>query len=198
MILFLIDKLLGAIVALPLILTFLFVFDKKRLQKKWPWVVLFVVYMNAMLIIVGIPYATYIRWDPTLNLIPFQDFSSSNILGMGLNILMFVPFGAFLPIYFKRFRKLVITACAGASMSLIIELLQLFVLRATDIDDFIMNTIGSVVGYLIGTLIVRFFAKEEECHYDVLILVSMITLSILVVVFINGPLSAFVFGMLYD
>ena len=103
MLLFLIDKLASSIVAFPLIALFLFITDKERFSRKWIWVLLFAVYMNAMLIIVGIPNVAYIRWDPTINWIPFHDFSSSNILGMVLNIIMLIPFGVFLPIYFVRF-----------------------------------------------------------------------------------------------
>ena len=88
MLLFLIDKLAVSIVAFPLIALFLFIADKERFSRKWKWVLLFAVYMNAVLIIVGIPNVAYIRWDPTINWIPFHDFSSSNILGMVLNFIM--------------------------------------------------------------------------------------------------------------
>ena len=119
MLLFLIDKLASSIVAFPLIALFLFIIDKERFSRKWICVLLFAVYMNAMLIIVGIPNVAYIRWDPTINWIPFHDFSSSNILGMVLNFIMLIPFGVFLPIYFVRFRKLLPTVVAGVIMSLV-------------------------------------------------------------------------------
>lgn len=187
MLVFFIDKFAGALVALPLIILFLFLVDKKRFTKKWFWVLLFAIYMNAMLIIVGIPSAQYITWEPSINWIPFHDFTPSNILGMVLNIVMLIPFGAFLPIYFKRFRKLLPTVVAGAFMSLTIEILQLFTFRATDIDDFIMNTLGAFLGYCIGAFIVRKNDEEEE-NKDAIKLIVMVIMSILVVVFINNPL----------
>lgn len=187
MLVFFIDKFAGALVALPLIILFLFLVDKKRFTKKWFWVLLFAIYMNAMLIIVGIPSAQYITWEPSINWIPFHDFTPSNILGMVLNIVMLIPFGAFLPIYFKRFRKLLPTVVAGAFMSLTIEILQLFTFRATDIDDFIMNTLGAFLGYCIGAFIVRKNDEEEE-NKDAIKLIVMVLMSILVVVFINNPL----------
>ena len=119
MLLFLIDKLAVSIVAFPLIALFLFIADKERFSRKWKWVLLFAVYMDAVLIIVGIPNVAYIRWDPTINWIPFHDFSSSNILGMVLNFIILIPFGVFLPIYFVRFRKLLPTVVAGVIMSLV-------------------------------------------------------------------------------
>lgn len=188
MLIFLLDKLVGVLAALPLVLLFLFFADKKRFTKKWFWAVLFVAYMNAMLIMVGIPYAEYITWQPTINWIPFRDFTPSNILGMALNVVMLMPFGAFLPIYFKKFRKLLPTVLAGAIMSLTMEILQLFTMRATDVDDLIMNTLGAFLGYFIGAFIARKADKEEENEKDIMKLLIMVTISILVVVFINNPL----------
>lgn len=195
MLVFLLDKFVGVLVALPLIMLFLFLADKERFVKKWFWVFLFAMYMNAMLILVGIPYAEYITWHPIINWIPFNDFTPSNILGMVLNIVMLIPFGAFLPIYFKKFRKLVPTVIAGIVMSLTLEILQLFTFRATDIDDLIMNTLGTLLGYFIGAFIVR-NAEDEKTNKDVIKLIVMVTISILVVVFINNPLMTMVLNAL--
>ena len=188
MLLFLIDKLAASIVAFPLIALFLFITDKERFLRKWIKVLLFAVYMNAMLIIVGIPNVAYIRWDPTINWIPFHDFSSSNILGMVLNIIMLIPFGVFLPVYFAKFRKLLPTVLAGVIMSLTMEVLQLFTFRATDVDDLIMNTLGTLLGYFIGALIVRRADKKEKECRDIVKLAVMVAISIMVVVFVNYPL----------
>lgn len=170
---FFIDKIAGAIVTLPLMLLFLFFADKKRFSKKWGWVVLFAVYMNAMLVVVGVPDFRYITFK----------------LGMVLNIVMFIPFGAFLPIYFKEFRKLVPAITAGFLMSLAIELLQLFTFRATDVDDLVMNTIGAAVGYGIAQLIFCKKYRLEKANKDIKILVVMISISIVVVVFIHSRIT---------
>ena len=184
MLLFLIDTLASSIVAFPLIALFLFIVDKERFSRKWIWVLLFAVYMNAMLIIVGIPNVAYIRWDPTINWIPFHDFSSSNILGMVLNIIMLIPFGVFLPVYFAKFRKLLPTVLEGVIMSLAMEVLQLFTFRATDVDDLIMNTLGTLLGYIIGALIVRRTDKKEKECRDIVKLVVLVMINIMVVFFI--------------
>lgn len=152
----------GGIVSLPLVILFLLLVDKERLARKWGWVVLFVLYMNAMLIIIGMPAFTYMVWNPIINWIPFNDFSVSNIWGMGLNIAMFIPFGGFLPIYFKYFRKVQTTVLAGFLMSLSIEILQLFTFRATDVDDLIMNMIGAFAGYGIAKIFLRKSKNFEE------------------------------------
>lgn len=187
MILYLVEKLIGAGVTLPGVLLFLYYTDRNRFKKKWFWAVLFVVYMNAMFCVVGIPSAQFVRWNPEINWIPFRDFSSENIVGMSLNILMFIPFGAFLPIYFGRFWKMSTTVLAGAFMSFSIEVLQLFTFRLTDIDDLIMNTLGTLLGYGIGAIIVH-KQKERLVDHDVMKLIAIIGICMLVVVFVNEPL----------
>ena len=187
MILYLVEKLIGAGVALPGVLLFLYYTDRNRFKKKWFWAVLFVVYMNAMFCVVGIPSAQFVRWNPEINWIPFRDFSSANIVGMSLNILMFIPFGAFLPIYFGRFWKMSTTVLAGAFMSFTIEVLQLFTFRLTDIDDLIMNTLGTLLGYGIGAIIVH-KQKERLVDHDVMKLIAIIGICMLVVVFVNESL----------
>lgn len=187
MILYLVEKLIGAGVTLPGVLLFLYYTDRNRFKKKWFWAVLFVVYMNAMFCVVGIPSAQFVTWNPEINWIPFRDFSSANIVGMSLNILMFIPFGAFLPIYFGRFWKMSTTVLAGAFMSFTIEVLQLFTFRLTDIDDLIMNTLGTLLGYGIGAIIVH-KQKERLVDHDVMKLIAIIGICMLVVAFVNEPL----------
>lgn len=187
MILYLVEKLIGAGVTFPGVLLFLYYTDRNRFKKKWFWAVLFVVYMNAMFCVVGIPSAQFVRWNPEINWIPFRDFSSANIVGMSLNILMFIPFGAFLPIYFGRFWKMSTTVLAGVFMSFTIEVLQLFTFRLTDIDDLIMNTLGTLLGYGIGAIIVH-KQKERLVDHDVMKLIAIIGICMLVVVFVNEPL----------
>lgn len=182
---FLLDKLAGAIVALPVVMLFLFIFDRKRLVEKWIWVVLFVVYMNAMLVMIGAPNYAYFVYKPTVNLIPFRDFSLDNIKGMILNIIMFVPFGFFLPVYFKQFRSLASTVLAGAVMSVLIEILQLFTFRVTDVDDLLMNTIGAFLGYVIAAFLIQKTGKKTEKDRDIIKLTVIVVVHILVCVFVN-------------
>ena len=146
----LLDKFCGAIVSLPLVLVFAFLFDRERAKRRWGWMALLTLYLNAMYIVIGVPGIQYIRWDPTLNLIPFQDFSSSNITGMALNAVMFAPLGFLLPLIFERYRRWGRTLAAGFLTSLTVELIQLFTFRATDVDDLIMNALGTLVGFLLG------------------------------------------------
>ena len=90
---------------------------------------------------------------PLVNLFDY-DSKRDLLLNVIGNAAMFVPSGIVLPIVYKKldtFRKVLL---AGAGISLCIEIIQLpFSVRATDIDDLILNTIGVIAGDGIYALI---------------------------------------------
>ena len=68
-----------------------------------------------------------------------------NVIG---NVAMFIPSGIVLPVIYKRLDTFVKVLLAGGGISLCIEIIQLpFRVRATDIDDVILNTVGVIIGY---------------------------------------------------
>ena len=97
----------------------------------------------------------WINWVPFVHLF---DFASKrdllvNVIG---NAAMFVPTGILLPVVFRRLDRFPKVLLAGAGLSLCIELLQLpFSVRASDVDDLILNTLGVIVGYGIYALFRR-------------------------------------------
>ena len=184
----LLDRLCGAIVSLPLVLIYIFLFDRERAKRRWGWMALLTLYLNAMYIVIGVPGIQYICWDPTLNLIPFQDFSTSNITGMVLNAIMFAPLGFLLPAYFERYRRWGRTLAAGFLTSVAVELIQLFTFRATDVDDLIMNTLGTLVGFLLAKLVLRRRTAVYRGKKDWLELVIVNGIVLLVIVFVRYPL----------
>lgn len=186
--LIILDKLCGAIVSLPLVLIYVFVFDRERAKRRWGWMALLTLYLSAMYIVVGVPGVQYIVWDPTLNRIPFQDFSPSNIMGMVLNAIMFAPLGFLLPAYFERYRHWGRALAAGFLTSVTVELIQLFTFRATDVDDLIMNTLGTLVGFLTAKLIFRHRTAVYRGRKDWLELITVNAIVLLVIVFIRYPL----------
>lgn len=98
-------------------------------------------------------------WPFRINLIPFVnllDYESRrdlllNIIG---NCAMFIPTGIVTPILYpgrRGFKKMVLT---GFLISLTIEIVQLpFAVRASDVDDLILNTLGVAAGYGIYALV---------------------------------------------
>ena len=88
-----------------------------------------------------------------VNLIPFVnlfDYDSRrdlllNVIG---NTAMFIPSGIVLPIIYKKLNNIWKVVTAGMLISLCIEIIQLpFSVRASDVDDLILNTLGVVIGY---------------------------------------------------
>jgi glycopeptide antibiotics resistance protein len=90
-------------------------------------------------------------FNPNLNLIPFNDgLDISNIL----NILLFIPCGFLLPVLWKKYHTFSNILFYSLLFSTIIEVGQLFTrCRATDINDLIMNTLGSLLGWSLFKII---------------------------------------------
>lgn len=89
------------------------------------------------------------------NLIPLKALNTvtSNPTNFWGNILLFVPFGVLSVLLSYRCQRFYVTIFSGLGLSLLIEVLQLFGSRGTDIDDIILNTAGTVCGYFLGKLI---------------------------------------------
>ena len=94
-----------------------------------------------------------------LNLIPFVnlfDYDSKrdmllNIIG---NCAMFIPTGIVTPVLYRHLDSFKKTVLTGFLISLAIEIIQLpFAVRASDIDDLILNTLGVAIGYGIYALV---------------------------------------------
>ncbi|AXI08245.1 VanZ family protein [Oceanobacillus zhaokaii] len=95
-----------------------------------------------------------------------MDIIISNTLG---NILIFLPLGIFLPLLFKKYSKFTKVIVASAVISFSIEVLQIVLkIGQFDIDDVILNVIGSIIGYLLLKMIksvIIFYRKLQiESH----------------------------------
>lgn len=74
-----------------------------------------------------------------------------------LNVVLFIPIGFILPVLWGKYRQLLPTVLYGLGLSMVIEFSQLFTFyRVTDINDLVMNTIGTVLGWLIFKLVFRY------------------------------------------
>lgn len=102
----------------------------------------------GMLGVTEVPSVGQIHFSPNISLIPFIDAGDTGVQYLP-NVLLFVPFGFFLPLLWERFDSWGRALLSGAGMSLAIEVAQLFCWRATDIDDLIMNTLGALIGFAI-------------------------------------------------
>lgn len=75
-----------------------------------------------------------------------------NFLG---NIIMFMPIGFFIPLLWEIPDKKIIIV--GFLFSLFIEVCQLFLNRGTDVDDLILNTLGTILGLLVYKFLYKKF-----------------------------------------
>ena len=75
------------------------------------------------------------------------------------NVCLFVPLGLLAALcYGGAWWKYL---AAGAAFSICIEMFQLLLPRATDIDDVICNTAGMLLGYLLGRLCLRLSGRKK-------------------------------------
>ena len=87
-------------------------------------------------------YAVHIK-NETVNL----DSIVWNLLG---NLILYLPFGGFLPLIFSKLRSFKKTICISLAVIFLAELSQmLFIYGRFDVDDIILNTSGAAIGYLI-------------------------------------------------
>lgn len=119
---------------------------------------------------------TYSEREYHYNLIPFKEilrfWNYRDSLGMQTvllnivgNVLAFVPFGTFLPIFSMRCKRFWRTILFSFELSFLVEVLQLVTrVGSFDVDDLLLNTIGGMIGfivYLIGTCLFRGEEREE-------------------------------------
>ena len=69
------------------------------------------------------------------------------------NVVLFVPFGFFLPLLYKKYHHIKTVVLTGFLFSLSVEIVQMFGWGSTDINDLITNTVGVCLGYLVYYLL---------------------------------------------
>lgn len=66
------------------------------------------------------------------------------------NVVLFIPYGLFLPVLCNRLRSFWKVMLLGALTIVCVELLQIATLRGScDIDDLILNMLGILMGYIV-------------------------------------------------
>ena len=153
---------------------------------------IFMLYLTAMCFLVGVPSVTGIKIGWSYNFIPFYGMLN-DITNSYLNVLLFIPLGIFVPCLWPEYRSMMKTVGLGLMTSLGIEILQIFTFRATDINDVITNVAGTMIGYLIGRLIIKRFpqlnwlgCKERELY--------LLYVTVGVVMFFSQPFIQSVLG----
>lgn len=144
-----------------LILYFLYLKKSGRKQSSLhiTAVFLFCYYLFGILTVTGIGYTSTMSFRPKISLIPFLDMISGPIDTM-LNVILFVPFGFFLPLLYKKYHHIKTVVLTGFLFSLSVEIVQMFGWGSTDINDLITNTVGACLGYFIYKLLSKVTRKD--------------------------------------
>ncbi|HJD35679.1 MULTISPECIES: VanZ family protein [unclassified Blautia] len=84
---------------------------------------------------------------------------AANLLG---NVVGFMPFGMILPLISRNARGFFFITFSGFTLSLCVEVTQLMTkLGSFDVDDLIMNTLGTAAGYLIFAVCHSIYDKKR-------------------------------------
>lgn len=152
-----------------------FVFYKEFLN------LIFIVYV---LLLFELLTSTEMNTNSGLNIVPFTEIfryeigSKLFIFNVIGNIVIFIPFGYFVSGYVKA-NKVSHILFISVITSLTVELVQLQIGRSFDIDDILLNVMGSIAGFLlfIGLTAIkkhlpRFF--QSDLFYNVLCVVLFV------------------------
>lgn len=155
--------------------------------------ILFAIYLSTVYAIAGLPTVFYIRFRPNVNLSPFLYMFTDRTASL-LNVLLFFPLGIFLPLLWTPFRNIFRTLLCGFAFSTVIEFLQIFTYRATDINDLITNTAGTLLGFLVAMLMKNRIPKQLPGNsmdsFRTVLVVVLCTMF-----FIQPMFTRFVFGL---
>lgn len=109
---------------------------------------IFALYLAAVYALTGLPSVFYVRLDLSFDFVPFLGMAT-NVENNILNVLLFVPLGMLLPVLAQKYRAMKQTVLFGFAVTVLVEFLQIFTYRVTDINDIITNACGTMIGYFI-------------------------------------------------
>jgi len=178
--------LLSAVVLIALRLAYLIKNKEKIIISKEIMSLTFVVYILCMFQIVTSQDVSSVHG---VNITLFKELTRyqigtklfyRNIIG---NIIMFIPFGFFTSYYLKLNRKSFIFFLT-LIVSLVIETIQLKIGRAFDVDDIILNMVGSLCGYFIYRLVDNAFGDLSDTVKGTLTIVAVLTTIVILTIII--------------
>ena len=164
----LIRSISGYVFIVPVIILY-FLYLKKSGRKQSflhiTSVFVFCYYLFGILTVTGIGYTSTISFRPQISIIPFCGMISGPIETI-LNLVLFVPMGFFLPFLYKKYHHIKTVVLTGLLFSLSVEIVQMFDWGATDINDLIINTAGTCLGYwiyyLLSKILPNYFRKGVQ------------------------------------
>ncbi len=125
--------------------------DRRKIRIQNLYEMLIYIWLVTVFLITGmIPFQfkldIFANHTVNLNLIPFY---GGAFVPMVLNVMMFVPIGLLLPLAFSQKINGKKALLIGGGISFAIEIMQIFAGRNAEIDDFLLNTAGALLGYVL-------------------------------------------------
>lgn len=152
----------GFVATIAYLIAMIVVFLLRVIKKKDPYSFWHVLLKTGLFAILGI-YISYVvsltlsgreigSRVKLINLVPFKTIALEGRLSITEfeNVVLFMPLGFLVPFVWKYFRGIFRTVLIGFTVSVLIEITQLYTERGyCDIDDVILNTIGTFLGYIV-------------------------------------------------
>ncbi len=89
------------------------------------------------------------------------DSGGISILNIAANMFLFTPLGFFIPLIWSKWDSFKKMFLVGLVITCLVEVLQFFIGRSTDIDDVILNVFGIIIGYGIYLFFKKFCVKPH-------------------------------------
>lgn len=153
-----------AIIMMVVVISIKFIFGKKETITFFNTLneILWLMIVISILLITGMFEAIFSGNFGITSIFDGSSVIDFNFLSEGitpatiLNIILFIPFGFFSVMVFKKLRtKWIYGVLIGFLFTSIIESTQLFTGRFFQIDDIIMNTLGTYIGYVLGIYLLK-------------------------------------------
>ncbi|MFA1508677.1 VanZ family protein [Priestia aryabhattai] len=78
-----------------------------------------------------------------------DEWNSVSLLNLTANVMLFLPLGFFVSLIWRKYHSFKRVMILGLSVTCLIEFIQYFIGRSSDIDDVLLNTFGTVIGYVV-------------------------------------------------
>ena len=140
-----------------------FEFKPMKLLCEFAWI-LTVLAILKITGIIGGDFSTTLIFNGDSH-ISFSLFEEGLSMATLLNVILFVPFGFFSPIVFNKLQKKKIYGILiGIIFSIVIESVQTFTGRFVQLDDMLMNTLGTFIGYELLFLLSTVKLKQKNIY----------------------------------
>jgi glycopeptide antibiotics resistance protein len=162
-----------AMITVTLVMT-VYLWKKQKGEVRWADLipVLFtLISLGGIFLITLSPLVPGVALEGTTNFRPFDNLKLNlvyrnhldvPIRNLTANIILFIPFTFFYSWWIRKRRFILLkSTVAGSTLSLSVEVIQYLLPlgRATDIDDWMMNTFGAFLGGLLFLLFIKIWKK---------------------------------------